>query len=37
MFEAFLEENGITNRSRYIEELIRQDMEAKGEDIKREF
>lgn len=37
IFEKFLEDKGISNRSRYIEELIRKDMESRGENIKREF
>jgi metal-responsive CopG/Arc/MetJ family transcriptional regulator len=37
LFEKYLEEKGISNRSRYIEELIRKDMESRGENTEREF
>jgi metal-responsive CopG/Arc/MetJ family transcriptional regulator len=37
IFERFLKEKNIPNRSRYIEELIRQDMNNKGENTDREF
>ena len=37
LFEKYLKEKGISNRSRYIEELIRKDMESRGENIEREF
>lgn len=37
MFEKFLKDKNISNRSRYIEELIRQDMNSRGENTEREF
>ncbi len=37
IFEKFLKDRNIKNRSRYIEELIRKDMESRGENIDREF
>ncbi len=37
LFEKYLKEKGISNRSRYIEELIRKDMESRGENTEREF
>lgn len=37
LFEKFLKDKGISNRSRYIEELIRKDMESRGENTDREF
>jgi len=37
IFEKFLEDNNIPNRSRYIEELIRKDMNKRGENTNREF
>lgn len=37
LFEKYLKDKGISNRSRYIEELIRKDMESRGEDIERDF
>jgi metal-responsive CopG/Arc/MetJ family transcriptional regulator len=37
IFEKYLQEKGIKNKSRYIEELIRKDMEQRGEDTARDF
>jgi metal-responsive CopG/Arc/MetJ family transcriptional regulator len=37
IFESYLEENDISNRSKYIERLIEQDMIERGHDIKKEF
>ena len=37
MFEKYLKDKNIPNRSRYIEELIRKDMEKRGENTDREF
>ncbi len=35
--DGFLEENEISKRSRYIEKLIREDMEKRGKNIEKEF
>ena len=37
IFEKYLKDKNISNRSRYIEELIRQDMNSRGENTDREF
>jgi metal-responsive CopG/Arc/MetJ family transcriptional regulator len=37
IFEKYLQDKGIKNKSRYIEELIRKDMQNRGEDATREF
>ena len=37
LFDKFLEDKDISNRSKYIENLIRADMESKGNDVEREF
>lgn len=37
IFEKYLQNKGIKNKSRYIEELIRKDMDKRGEDTNREF
>jgi metal-responsive CopG/Arc/MetJ family transcriptional regulator len=37
IMNKFLEEKDITNKSKYIEDLIRKDMEQKNKDTKREF
>ena len=37
LFEKYLEDNDISNKSKYIENLIRKDMEENGKTIKREF
>ena len=37
LFDKFLEGKNITNRSKYIENLIRLDMEKRGFDTEREF
>jgi len=37
ILEEYLEENNIFNRSKYIENLIREDFEKKGKKIEREF
>jgi metal-responsive CopG/Arc/MetJ family transcriptional regulator len=37
LLEKHLTENKISNRSRYIEELIRKDMEARGKNVDRDF
>jgi metal-responsive CopG/Arc/MetJ family transcriptional regulator len=33
IFNDYLEENDIPNKSKYIENLIRKDMEEKGKDV----
>lgn len=35
--DDYLEEEGIPKRSKYIEKLIREDMEKRGKNIDREF
>lgn len=37
LLDGFLDDNKISNKSKYIERLIRIDMESKGENIEREF
>lgn len=37
ILEEYLEENQITNKSKYIENLIREDFEKKGKNVEREF
>lgn len=37
IFEDFITDKNIKNKSKYIESLIRKDMEERGEDTKREF
>jgi metal-responsive CopG/Arc/MetJ family transcriptional regulator len=37
ILDEYLEENNITNRSKYIEKLIREDFEKKGKKIERNF
>ena len=37
MLETYLDDNDISNKSKYIENLVRKDMEERGKDIKREF
>ena len=37
IFEKYLEDNNIKNKSKYIESLIRRDMEERGKNINREF
>ena len=36
-FDEFLEENEIQKRSKYIEKLIRDDMERRGRDVSKNF
>lgn len=36
-FDEFLEENEIQKRSKYIEKLIRDDMERRGRDVSKDF
>ena len=37
LFDKYLEDNEITNKSKYIENLIRKDMEEKGKEIIKKF
>ena len=37
IFNEFVNDKNIKNKSKYIESLIRKDMEERGEDIKRYF
>ena len=37
ILEEYLEENQITNKSKYIENLIREDFEKKEKNVEREF
>ena len=37
IFNKFLEDNNIPNRSKYIESLVRKDMEERGKNVDREF
>jgi metal-responsive CopG/Arc/MetJ family transcriptional regulator len=37
MMDKILEDMGNTNRSRYIEKLIREDLEKRGKNIERDF
>jgi len=37
ILEEYLVENDISNRSKYIEKLIREDFEKRGKNIERNF
>ena len=37
IFDRFIEDKKIKNKLKYIESLIRKDMEERGEEIKRDF
>lgn len=37
IMEEYLEENNLSNKSKYIENLIREDFERKGKTIERKF
>ena len=37
IIDEILEDIGNTNRSRYIEKLIREDLEKRGKNIERDF
>lgn len=37
MMDEMLEDMGNTNRSKYIEKLIREDLEKRGKNIERDF
>jgi metal-responsive CopG/Arc/MetJ family transcriptional regulator len=36
-FDDFLEKEEISKRSKYIEKLIREDMEKRGKDVTKDF
>ena len=36
-FDEFLEKEEIFKRSKYIEKLIREDMERRGKDVSKDF
>jgi len=37
MLEKLLDEKEMSNKSKYIENLIRKDMEERGKNVKRDF
>ena len=37
LFDKYLEDNEITNKSKYIESLIRKDLEDRGKEIIKKF
>ena len=37
ILEEYLEDNNISNKSKYIENLIREDFKKKGKNIDRKF
>ena len=37
IFENYLDTNKVKNKSKYIESLIRKDMNERGEDTKKDF
>lgn len=37
MLDKYIEDNDISNKSKYIESLIRKDMEERGKNTKRNF
>ena len=37
IYDKYLEDNEITNKSKYIENLIRKDMEDRGKEIIKKF
>lgn len=37
IFDKFIDDKKIKNKSKYIESLIRKDMEERGKDTTREF
>jgi metal-responsive CopG/Arc/MetJ family transcriptional regulator len=37
IFENYLDNNKVKNKSKYIENLIRRDMNERGEDTKKDF
>lgn len=37
IFDKYLNNKNVRNKSKYIEKLIREDMEDRGEDTKKDF
>ncbi len=37
MLDKYIEDNDISNKSKYIENLIRKDMEERGKEVNRNF
>jgi metal-responsive CopG/Arc/MetJ family transcriptional regulator len=37
LFEKYLDDNQISNKSKYIENLIKNDMEKRGKDVIKKF
>jgi len=37
LLDTYIEDNDISNKSKYIESLIRKDMEERGKNKKRDF
>lgn len=37
IFDNYLDTNKVKNKSKYIENLIRKDMNERGEDTKKDF
>jgi len=37
IFDKYLTNRNVKNKSKYIEKLIREDMENRGEEIKKDF
>jgi len=37
LLDKYLSKKKISNKSKYIENLIREDMKNRGEDVEREF
>ena len=37
IMDEYLEKEEINNRSKYLENLVREDMEKRGKDISKEF
>lgn len=37
MMDKYLEDMDINNRSKYIEKLVREDMEKRGKDVSKDF
>lgn len=37
IFDKYLTNKNVKNKSKYIEKLIREDMEDRGEDTKKDF
>ena len=37
IMDEYLEKEGINNRSKYLETLVRADMEKRGKDVSKDF